>query len=643
MDKGGFGGGQMPESICLFWFNMNVSREQQSAIEHKNGPALILAGPGSGKTTVITQRIQYLIKQCHIPPSQLLVITFTKAAAEEMRERFLKLCPLEGTKVRFGTFHSVFFMIIKHAYGYSGNDIIHDDKKRQILKDIFNSIKLEVNDEQEFLSLLESEISLVKGEMISLQHYHAKCCGDDEFQLFFHGYQERLMQLRMLDFDDMLVYCYELLKERKDILALWQRQFSYILIDEFQDINRIQYNTIRLLAGKSAHLFAVGDDDQSIYRFRGAKPEIMLNFEKDYPQAKRMILNKNYRCTDKIVKAAERVIANNKKRFPKNMQAVRSSTKAVMVRLFHSAETENEYIIEQIRFYQEQGLHFSEIAVLFRTNTQPRTLVSKLMEVNIPFIMRDMIPNIFNHWIAKNLIAYIRLALELKESGTMERGLFLQVMNRPLRYISREALEKAVSFSALKRYYQQKAWMLERIERLEQELTALAAMQPMEAVAFLRKEMEYEKYLKQYAEERRISKEELLEILDEIQESAKAYETYQTWFAFMEQYEEELKQQFLGRKKSSNGVCLSTMHSAKGLEYKAVFIIDANEGIMPHHKSVLDADLEEERRLFYVAMTRAKNELHICAVKERYHKEMKISRFVEEVMLPQSRSLSSSS
>lgn len=611
---------------------MSLSKEQLAAVQHKEGPALVLAGPGSGKTTVITERTRYLIKNCRIPASRILVITFTKAAAEEMKERFLKLCPQEGRSVRFGTFHSVFFMMLRHAYGYRTENIVKEDKKHQILKEIFDSMSLEINDEQEFLLSVENEISMVKGDIISLEHYHAICCGDDEFRLFYKRYQDYLLRAGMLDFDDMLVYCYELLKERKDIRTIWQRQYPYILIDEFQDINRIQYDTIRLLAGKQANLFIVGDDDQSIYRFRGAKPEIMLNFQRDYPAAVKIMLEKNYRCTDKIVKAAGRVIKNNKKRFLKNLQAEKNSPQPVMLRLFRDAEAENQYIIEQIQIYRKKGVPFSEMAVLFRTNTQPRLLVSKLIEYNFPFLMRDRMPNLFEHWIARNVIAYIRLAQSIQQDNTMERGLFLQVMNRPLRYLSRDALREIVDFTSLMQYYQGKNWMAERIEKLFHDLHTLAGMRPYAAVAYIRKGIAYENYLKEYAAERKLNEEELFGILDELQESAKKYGSFEAWFAFMEQYAQELKEQQARRSQMTEGICLSTMHSAKGLEYQIAFIIDANEGITPYHKAVLDADIEEERRLFYVAMTRAKEDLHICAVKERYHKEMEISRFCEELV-----------
>lgn len=610
---------------------MELSEEQRRAIQHKNGPALVLAGPGSGKTTVITQRTKYLIETYHIPPSNILVITFTKAAAEEMKERFSRLCPQAAARVRFGTFHSVFFMILRRAYGYTAEHILRDSVKRQILKEIYDGMALETEDVQEFLNSIESEISKVKGDALSLEYYHAVCCGDDEFRMFYRRYQDTLVRRGLLDFDDMLVYCYELLKERDDIRAIWQKQYAYILIDEFQDINRVQYDTVRLLAGEAANLFIVGDDDQSIYRFRGARPEIMLHFETDYPETRRITLDTNYRCTDKIVKAASRVIANNKQRFPKNLHAVKTAPQAVMVRLFADVADETQYIIDQIRSYQKQQVAYSEIAVLFRTNTQPRALVSKLMEYNIPFVMRDTLPNIFEHWIAKHIFAYIRLSECLYNTGRMERGDFLQIMNKPLRYLSRDALTDPVDFQALSDYYEDKKWMLERIEKMEYDLHALYGMRPYAAVTFIRKAIGYDEYLTSYMKERKLDQEDLYTVLDEIQESAKPYASFAEWFQFMEQYATELKEQMERRKQKTDGVCLSTLHSAKGLEYDKVFIIDANEGITPHHKAVLDVDMEEERRLFYVGMTRAKEELCLCAVKERYHREQELSRFILEI------------
>ena len=280
------------------------NEEQKKAITHKDGPAMVLAGPGSGKTLVITYRVKWLIEQAGIHPSNILVITFTRAAAREMEQRFKKLMESEQTPVMFGTFHSVFFMILRYAYRYTGRNIVREEERRNYVKEMIDEKELEIEDEAEFLTGILNEISYVKGEMMDLSLYHSSNCADDLFQEIYNGYEQRLRSRQMLDFDDMLVFCYELLRERPDILKMWQERFRYILVDEFQDINRIQYEIVKMLAGERENLFIVGDDDQSIYRFRGAKPEIMLGFQKDYPAAKQMILRINYRCSQEIVDGA---------------------------------------------------------------------------------------------------------------------------------------------------------------------------------------------------------------------------------------------------------------------------------------------------------------------------------------------------
>ena len=411
------------------------NKEQEEAITHKEGPLMVLAGPGSGKTLVITYRVKWLIENAGVHPSNILVITFTRAAAEEMRKRFFAFDGMENAPVTFGTFHSIFFMILRYAYRYTAGNIIREDVKRRYIKEMTENMELEIEDEKEFLSGIINEISYVKGEMMSLSYYHSSNCSDELFAQIYEGYERRLREENLIDFDDMLVFCYELLKERKDILAMWQQKFQYILIDEFQDINKVQYEIVRMLAGKGDHLFIVGDDDQSIYRFRGARPEIMLGFEKDYPDAKKVILNTNYRCSAEIVDSAEHLISHNTKRFPKNMQAARGKKVPITFRYLKDAGEECTDILKGIRFYHKKGIPLEEMAVIFRTNTQPRLLVGRLMEYNIPFQMRDVIPNIFDHWIARNILTYIKIAM-----GNKDRKLFLQIMNRPKRYISRSML-----------------------------------------------------------------------------------------------------------------------------------------------------------------------------------------------------------
>lgn len=604
------------------------NEEQKKAIMHKEGPAMVLAGPGSGKTLVITYRVKWMIEQEGIHPSNILVITFTRAAAKEMQQRFETIMGEDKVPVMFGTFHSVFFMILRYAYRYTGGNIVREEERRRYIKEIIDEKELEIEDETEFLTGILNEISFVKGERIDVSLYHSSNCADELFQEFYEGYEQRLRSHQMLDFDDMLVFCYELFRDRKDILKMWQERFQYILVDEFQDINWIQYEIIKMLAGKRANLFIVGDDDQSIYRFRGAKPEIMLGFEKDYPKAKRMILHMNYRCSQEIVDGARRLIHHNTKRFAKELQAARGSKVPIVYRQFENVNEECNDIVNAIRFYIQKGVQPEQMAVIFRTNTQPRLLAGRLMEYNIPFQMRDVLPNIFEHWIAKNIIAYLKLAM-----GARDRSLFLQIMNRPKRYISRKMLtESEINIDELKRQTFGKRWLYEKIDKLEMDLYMLKKMEPYAAITYIKNGIGYEEYLTEYAAFRRMNPDDLMEIFDQIQESAKEYHTVEEWFSYIEEYGEELKKQLeAGRKEDNGGVTLTTMHSAKGLEYEVVFIMDMNEGITPHKKAVKEADLEEERRLMYVALTRAKTYLFLYSVKEMYQKEVKPSRYLAEI------------
>lgn len=603
------------------------NREQEEAITHKGGPLMVLAGPGSGKTLVITYRVKWLIENAGVHPSNILVITFTRAAAEEMKKRFFMFDGMANTPVTFGTFHSIFFMILRYAYRYTTANIIREDVKRRYIKEMTENMELEIEDENEFLSGIINEISYIKGEMMSLSYYHSNNCSDELFAQIYEGYEKRLREENLIDFDDMLVFCYELLKEREDIRTLWQNKFQHILIDEFQDINKVQYEIIRMLAGKGDHLFIVGDDDQSIYRFRGARPEIMLGFEKDYPEAKKVILNTNYRCSEEIVEGAEHLISHNTKRFPKNMQAARGSKIPITFRNLKDAGEECTDILKGIRFYYKKGIPLEDMAVIFRTNTQPRLLVGRLMEYNIPFQMRDVIPNIFDHWIARNILTYIKLAM-----GNRDRKLFLQVMNRPKRYISRSMItEPQVDLKKLKQQTFGKKWLYEKIDKLEMDLYLLRKMEPYAAIQYIRNGIGYEDYMNEYAQFRRMNPDDLEEVLNQIQESAKEYHSFEEWFAYIESYGEELRKQMEAGRQQKSGVTLTTMHSSKGLEYEVVFVMDINEGVTPHKKAVKEADLEEERRLFYVAVTRAKTYLFLYSVKELYQKDAQISRYIGEL------------
>ena len=611
----------------------SFTKSQSEAIRHQDGPLLVLAGPGSGKTTVVTKRVQYLVQDCYISPSSILVITFTKAAATEMKERFLRLMEQSEEKpqgygnVLFGTFHAVFFNILKLSYGFTAANILREETRYQYMKEIVDRLKLEIDDENEFISGVLGEISLIKNERISLEHYFSKNCAEDIFRKIFASYEQRKRNARLIDFDDMLSYTWELLTKRPDILEAWQKKFRYILVDEFQDINRLQYDILRLLAQPENNLFIVGDDDQSIYRFRGAKPEIMLNFQKDFPTAGRVLLNDNFRSTRQIVNAAGRVIRKNQSRFAKEITARGGEGPGVRILAFEDQQQECLYLLKEMQEYKKNGGAWQQMAVLYRTNTQPRLLIQKFMEFNVPFRVRDQVPNLFEHWIAKNLFCYIRLAC-----GSKLRKDLLPVLNRPKRYMNRECLnDEIICWEYMMDYYKDKPYVCDKIERLQYDLKMLGRMGPFAAINYIRHVMGYEEYLKEYAEFRRMNAEDLMEVLNELQESARAYKTYDEWFAYMERYKKEMDEMRKRQQEVKEGVHLATMHSSKGLEYEKVFILDAAEGITPYKKAVLDADLEEERRMFYVAMTRAKKELTICWAKKQFSHELTVSRFVEEM------------
>ena len=403
-----------------------------------------------------------------------------------------------------------------------------------------------------------------------------------------------------------------------------------VMIDEFQDINRLQYEIIKMLAAPQNNLFIVGDDDQSIYRFRGSKPEIMLGFEKDYPNAKRILLDTNYRCCRYIVEASLNLISHNRERFDKKIIAASKSKAPVTFADFENRRDENIFLIRDIDKKIKAGAVFSDFAVLFRTNTQPRQLIEQLMSYNIPFKTKDNIPNIYEHWIARDLFTYQRIA-----GGSRDRADFLQIMNRPKRYLSRDSLcDATVAFDEWIKLFDEKPWIAERIEKLEYDMKLISRMNPYASINYIRRGIGYDDFLVEYAEYRNINKEDLFDILDEIQSGAKGFATYEEWYEHIREYTKQMKLMALSKESDPNAVTLATLHSSKGLEFENVYIIDANEGIMPYKKAVLEKDIEEERRLFYVGMTRAKTSLSVYSVKSVNDKSAQASRFVRESKEP---------
>ena len=616
---------------------MKFNQSQLSATLHKEGPMLVLAGPGSGKTATLVERTKNLITKYGVSPSNILVITFTKAAANEMKLRFQKEMENEGeygtSKVTFGTFHAVFFMVLKLAYNYNSSNIISDETKYQAMRELIHRYNLEYRDENELMNGILGEISMIKNARIPLEHFYSTQCGEDVFRKIYRDYESFLKKHRLIDFDDMLTLTYELFKERPDILSAWQKKYQYILVDEFQDINQIQYDIVRMLAAPEHNLFMVGDDDQSIYRFRGSKPEIMLHVPKDYPNVKQIQLEVNYRCPKEVVEISQRLISQNKERFPKQIVAQersrKSSTNVVNFHRFQNQREEILFILKQIEVYLKNGYALSDIAILFRTNLQPRFLMEQLMAYNIDFKTHDQIPNLYDHWIARDIRTYIEIA-----RGSRARKDFLMILNKPKRYIGRDSLcESQVAFDEWEKMYDEQPWIAERIEKLHYDIKMLEKMAPYAAINYIRHGIGYDDYILEYAQYRNLNKDDLYDILDELQASAKGFRNYEAWELHIQEYTQELREKAKRKQENPNAVTLSTLHSAKGLEFKVVFIIDANQDITPYKKAVLDKDIEEERRLFYVGMTRAIDTLTICSVKELHNKSANVSQFVVEAGL----------
>ena len=607
---------------------MGFNEAQAQAIQHTDGPCLVLAGPGSGKTLTIVNRVKYLIEKQKVRPEEILVVTFTRFAAAEMKSRLCLVMGKRDLPVTVGTFHGIYYGILKWAYRMNQENILSETEKYQILRGVINKERMEIFDEEDFIQDIAAEIGKVKNNRIPLEEFVSEKCSADAFRNIYRNYERHRKELKKIDFDDMLVLCYELFRSRPDVLAQWQKKFRYVLIDEFQDINRIQYDVIRMLAQPENNLFVVGDDDQAIYGFRGADSELMLGFGKDFPDAKQILLGMNYRSTANIVQNSLKLIENNVERYSKKLEANREGGSCLHIQEVKDPVEEAEYVLEEIQKCKENGIKEEEIAILFRVHTDARAVVEAMVERKIPFQMKEHLPNIYEHFIAKDIMAYFRLA-----TGKRCRQDFLQVMNRPKRYLGRDSVSGSqVSFEDMRKFYCDKDWMIDRIDQFEWDVKMLMKMAPYAAIQYIRKRIGYDDFLKEYAFTHQINRSDLNEVLAEIEEAAKAFSSVEEWFAHVEEYTETLKVKEKERNRPRPGVRLMTIHASKGLEFKQVFLIAANEGRIPYQKAKTDKEIEEERRLFYVAMTRAKDFLKICYVKIKNGKEVTPSRFVDELL-----------
>lgn len=607
------------------------NKSQIQAISHMDGPAMVLAGPGSGKTTVITHRIKNLIEKAEVRPENILVVTFTKAAAISMQKRFSTLMNGgKGQLVTFGTFHSVFYKILRKSRRYEATEILSERQKTDYIREIIGRYGISSNDISELSQNIINDIGNIKGNMLNAQEYEPSCCKKEDFIKVYNAYNLELKRDGKMDFDDILRECYLLLCENHTILEQWRELYKYILIDEFQDINRIQMNIIELLASPLNNIFVVGDDDQSIYGFRGARPEIMIEFKDYYPEAELIVLDVNYRSTQSIINVAGRVIENNKTRLDKCAHANNDKDFQPDIRKFRNQVEELKFVVSKIKEYENQGISLSEMAILVRNNSQIQEISSFLKNRKIEAESGKHRSNVYNGMVAKDILSYVRGAL--KFDGTYFNEDLIYVLNKPQRYISRQVvLSVNMNISAVRRIYSKN-----NIDSFLFHIEMIRKLPPQAALSYIRKGAGYEEYLRLYAIENNIPMSGLIKQLEQLVQECSKFNTLEQWINSIDSAQNSEGQNF-GKKSSGEGgtnnrINIMTMHGSKGLEFKAVFIVDANQGIIPTSKALRERDFEEERRLFYVAITRAIDYLNIYAVEERLGCPIEVSMFVEEML-----------
>ncbi len=592
-----------------------LSTSQREAVTHNQGPCLTLAGPGAGKTLVLTERIRYLLDEVGVNPEQILVITFTKAAAKEMQERFFAMIG-ESAPVCFGTFHSVFFMMLKKEKAYQNRKLLFGKEKIAVLKEVFANAKVEVTADDSYVQL-EKEISLMKNTMTLPEDFVAKSFFEGDFLKLYEHYESRKSAYQYFDFDDLLTVTLDLLEHNEKFLHTWQNRFSYILIDEVQDMNNLQLEIIKLLALPENNVFLVGDEDQSIYGFRGANPMIMMQFSSWFPEGKCIPLTDNYRCRPEILTAANTLIAHNTSRFGKEIIPNRESGGSIEICGF---DTVDEQLQGIATFLKSE----TNAAILSRGHLSLQMMAMVLEKHKIPFYMKERLPNILEKDVCADVMAYLRLT-----SDVLNRKDLYRVMNRPNRFLARASVAKEwTTFATWKSYYKEQSWLYDRIELLEKDLAFFKKLSGTGALLYLRKKIGYENYLREVSH----SKEELDDKLAQYAMCEYIAKDAKNVAELLEKLEEAKwvlsKEQ---KADTKEGIALMTLHGSKGLEFDTVVIMDCNETVLPTKKAVTKELIEEERRLMFVGITRAKEKAILTYARTKEGEKISPSRFLKEI------------
>ena len=625
-----------------------LNLEQKEAVQDIKGPLLVLAGAGSGKTRVLTRRVAYMIENCNISPYNILAVTFTNKAAKEMKERVAKLLDSSSANVWVSTFHSFCVRVLRKEIkklSYDSNFVIYDTSdQRSLMKNILKELNYDIKKTKTRAVL--AEISKAKNELINPKEFSRKATGffmeivDKAYTL----YQKKLQDNNALDFDDLIMKTVELFTEYDLVLEHYQDRFKYISIDEYQDVNAAQYQLVQLLASKYRNLCVVGDPDQGIYGFRGADIRNILNFEKDYLDAKIIKLEQNYRSKEKILQAASSVISNNRSRKDKKLWTDQGTGKDLNHYEAYNDKDEANYVSKKVNDLLEQGRRYSDMAVLYRTNAQSRSIEESLVKYAIPYQIIGGV-RFYDRLEIKDIISYLRLIYNNHDDIS-----FLRVVNRPRRGIGKGTISKLEDFaqsqgiglyhaalrakeiSELGNAYQRR--LIQFVSLMEEFKTE---SQKVDISKLTKIVLDKTGYKKDLIDDGDIQSQSRLENIDElfsVMEEFNKGEGEHTLSAFLE--EVSLISDVDNMNDKADYITLMTFHSAKGLEFPVVFMVGMEEGLFPHANSMIETDdLEEERRLCYVGITRAMEELFLINAKERMRfgefKNYPPSQFISEI------------
>lgn len=608
---------------------MEYNQAQEEAIRIHEGQLLLISCPGSGKTTTMLRRIADMTES-GIDPSGILMVTFMEAAAREMRERYRR--DYGSSTVHFSTIHSLAFRILREN-GYGEMQVLAGEAQRKMAAELIRSFSKNPYDTSVKDLLLN--ISAFKNKDIPLQDFECSNLDKEDFKKIFPLYENRKKVLGQIDFDDMLLYCRSILREKTSVCMQYQSLFPYLICDEYQDTNVVQRDILYLLAGKDGNLCVVGDDDQSIYGFRGAESRIMLNFKRDFPKAKLIYMDTNYRSLPEIVEQSRRLIEHNRQRFPKEIHAFRKGNATLEVLKAESREAQLSLLFQKVEDLNSRGKALRDMAILTRTNAQLEDIAAFFEARNISYSSGEAIRDPYEHFIFRDLLCYFRLI-----QGERRKEDLLRVLNRPKHYVKLQSVQELESFTdydllrLMSAQYSSAPWIVNGFRDYLKVIQELRDTPFLEQLMGILDKINYRAYLKDYAESSDTELSSLEAKLAFYIQEAKQYPNLSSWYQAAVSHVNRHRE--VVRRREREGIRLSTMHQAKGLEWDTVFIPDLIMGVTPSPLSRSFSQWEEERRLFYVAVTRARNRLYLLHYNENqakpslYLREMKEDATIEK-------------